>query len=66
MGSEEAADRATSVEFWSDFPTIPAVRDKRIVGYRAYELLRPGPRVAETLATVARFIHPERFDAPAR
>ena len=66
MGSEEAADSATSVEFWGDFPTIPAVRDKRIYGYRAYELLRPGPRVAETLATVARFIHPERFDDPPR
>ncbi|MBX3026666.1 ABC transporter substrate-binding protein [bacterium] len=61
MGSEEAADGAASVAFWSDFPTIPAVRDRRIHGYRAYELLRPGPRVAQTLATVARFLHPERF-----
>jgi iron complex transport system substrate-binding protein len=61
MGSEEAADHAASLAFWRDFPTIPAVRDQRIHGYRAYELLRPGPRVAETLATVARFIHPERF-----
>ncbi len=66
MGSEEAADHAASLAFWDDFPTIPAVRDKRIYGYRAYELLRPGPRVAETLATVARFIHPERFDGAAR
>lgn len=61
MGSEEAADRAASLAFWNDFPTIPAVRDGRVHGYRAYELLRPGPRVAETLATVARFLHPERF-----
>jgi len=66
MGSEEAADHATSLAFWNDFPTIPAVRDQRIYGYRAYELLRPGPRVAETLATVARFIHPERFAPAAR
>lgn len=66
MGSEEATDRAASVEFWQDFPTIPAVRDGRIHGYRAYELLRPGPRVAQTLATVARYIHPERFAVTPR
>ena len=66
MGSEEAADSSASAAFWNDFPTIPAVRDKRISGYRAYELLRPGPRVAETLATVARIIHPERFAADHR
>lgn len=62
MGSEEASDRASALAFWSDFPTVPAVRDQRIYGYRAYELLRPGPRVAQTLETVARFIHPERFN----
>jgi len=62
MGSEAAPDRAAALGFWSDFPTIPAVRDGRIYGHGAYELLRPGPRVAATLATVARFIHPERFE----
>ena len=66
MGSEEAADRAASLAFWDEFPSIPAVRDRRVHGYRAYELLRPGPRVAETLASVARFLHPERFAADAR
>ena len=66
MGSEEAADQTKSLAFWDDFPTIPAVRDRRLHGYRAYELLRPGPRVAETLATVARFLHPERFAGGGR
>lgn len=61
MGSEEATDRSSALAFWEVFPTVPAVRDRRIYGYRAYELLRPGPRVAQTLQTVARFIHPERF-----
>ena len=64
MGSEESADRASALAFWNDFPTVPAVRDQRIYGYHAYELLRPGPRVAQTLETVARFIHPERFAEP--
>jgi iron complex transport system substrate-binding protein len=65
MGSEEASDRAGAVAFWDDFPTIPAVRAHRIYGYKAYELLRPGPRLAQTLERVARFIHPERFPPPA-
>lgn len=59
MGSEELGDSAAARRFWEDFPTIPAVRDDRIHGYRTYELLRPGPRVAETLAKVAEFIHPD-------
>jgi len=62
MGSEAAADGGAAQAFWSDLSTLPAVRQRRIYGYRAYELLRPGPRVAATLATVARFIHPERFE----
>jgi iron complex transport system substrate-binding protein len=61
MGSEEAADRASALAFWRDFSTIPAVRNGRIYGHRASELQEPGPRVAETLEKVARFIHPERF-----
>lgn len=67
MGSEEGADRDGALWFWQPYTTIPAVRDHRIYGYRAYELLRPGPRVAETLAALARYIHPERFAAtPSR
>ena len=48
------------------FPTIPAVRNDRVYGCRADELLRPGPRAPETLETIARFIHPERFAAVGR
>ena len=55
-------DASEAVRFWRNFPTIPAVQNKRIYGYRAFELLRPGPRVVESLATIARFVHPERFE----
>jgi iron complex transport system substrate-binding protein len=58
MGNDE---HVTPMDFWQTFATIPAVREKRIYGYRAFVLLRPGPRVPEALETVARFIHPERF-----
>ena len=58
-GAEEKGGERRA--FWADFPTIPAVRNGRIYGYGAKELLRPGPRVAQTLETIARFLHPERF-----
>lgn len=56
MGESEAAE---GVAFWASFTTIPAVRDGRVVGAGQFDLLRPGPRVAATLETLARFIHPE-------
>jgi len=60
MGSEEESEGDRKA-FWGQFAALPAVRDNRVFGYRAYELLRPGPRLPETLEAVARFIHPERF-----
>lgn len=61
MGSDEAVK---PTDFWDPFTTIPAVREKRIHGARAFVLLRPGPRVAEGVETMAQFIHPERFPDP--
>jgi iron complex transport system substrate-binding protein len=61
MGNEERAGAEAAMEFWKAFPTIPAVRDRRVYGYKAYQLLRPGPRIAEAYEAIARFIHPERF-----
>lgn len=65
MGSESEPGSAAGREFWQQLPTIPAVRDRRLYGYRVDHLLRPGPRVPETLETMARYIHPERFESPA-
>lgn len=61
MGPEVGVD-SDAKRFWSKFPTIPAVKTGRVSGYKAYEVLRPGPRIAEALETIARFIHPERFE----
>lgn len=61
MGNEERTGAAAAQDFWRAFPTIPAVRDGRVVGFQAYELLRPGPRIGQAFAMIARFIHPERF-----
>jgi len=61
MGNEERAGAAAALAFWNSFPSIPAVRERRVSGYKAYQLLRPGPRIAEAFEMIARFIHPERF-----
>lgn len=64
MGAEVSGGEGDAARFWSKFPVIPAVRAGRVSGYRAYEVLRPGPRIGEALELIARFIHPERFEAP--
>ena len=61
MGDEERLGAEAATGFWNGFPTIPAVRSGHVYGYHAYEILRPGPRVADAFETIARFIHPERF-----
>lgn len=59
MGTEE---HAHVLDFWKQFPSLPAVRERRLYAYRSYQLLRPGPRLPEALETIARSIHPERFE----
>jgi len=62
MGNEERAGTEGMLEFWNAFPTIPAVQAHRVFGYKAYQLLRPGPRLPEAFEAIARAIHPERFE----
>ena len=54
-------DANTPSGFWSDYPTIPAVRDHRVFGYPQDPMLHPGPRVWQSLEILARLIHPEAF-----
>jgi iron complex transport system substrate-binding protein len=61
MGNEERVGAQAAMAFWSAFPTMPAVREHRVFGYKAYAVLRPGPRIGEAFEDIARFIHPERF-----
>jgi iron complex transport system substrate-binding protein len=62
MGNEERVGAGAATAFWNGFSTIPAVRDGRVYGHMEYQLLRPGPRIADALETIARFIHPECFE----
>jgi cobalamin transport system substrate-binding protein len=61
MGNEEVVGAGPAMAFWNAFPTIPAVREHHVFGYKAYAVLRPGPRIGEAFADIAQFIHPERF-----
>lgn len=58
MGTE--ATTAT-LDFWSRFPSLTAVRNGRVHPFRFFEALRPGPRLAIALEELARVLHPDRF-----
>lgn len=62
MGS----DANTPTGFWARYPTIPAVRDRRVFGYPQDPMLHPGPRVWQSLEILARRIHPEAFAPSAK
>jgi len=58
-------DPSSSSTFWEKYPTIPAVREHRVFGYPENPILHSGPRVGQSLETIARMIHPEAWlDAP--
>ena len=54
-------DAASSSDFWEKYPTIPAVRDRRVYGYAEDPMLHAGPRVGQSLEIIARKIHPEAW-----
>lgn len=43
---------------WRRFPTLPAVRDGRLVTLDGDLIFRPGPRAVEAAQTLARALHP--------
>ena len=48
-------------DWWAQYPSLSAVRERRVHSFRSYKLLRPGPRLASVLEDLARLIHPERW-----
>jgi ABC-type Fe3+-hydroxamate transport system substrate-binding protein len=49
---------------WRRFPTLPAVRDGRLVTVDGDLIFRPGPRAVEAAQTLARALHPPARIAP--
>jgi iron complex transport system substrate-binding protein len=66
LDGQMGSDPSSPSSFWAKYPTIPAVRDRRIVGYPEDPTLHPGPRIAQTLELLARLIHPEAFSREAK
>ena len=58
MGTEAGA---ASEGFWSQFPSLTAVRESRVHAFRSDRVLRPGPRLPAAFADLARLIHPEQW-----
>ncbi len=57
-----ASDEAVpNPDDWNALPSIPAVRQHRIVALIGTELVTAGPRVAAATERIARAIHPEAF-----
>jgi len=61
LDGQMGTDPKSPSTFWAKYPSIPAVRDHRVIGYPEDPTLHPGPRVAQTLDLLARLIHPEAF-----
>jgi len=61
MGSDEKQDPDQRLGIWRNFPTLPAVRDRRLSGRLSSAILRPEPRLPEAFEEISRLIHPERF-----
>jgi iron complex transport system substrate-binding protein len=54
MGTQDLAKQQESAEkFWSRFPNLPAVKDKRIYVINPDTVLRLGPRIGDGVQTVA-------------
>lgn len=62
MDGQMGNDAETPNQFWQAYPTIPAVRNHRVVGYPEDPTLHPGPRVGTTLEMIARLVHPEAWN----
>ena len=58
-------DPASPNNFWQRYRTIPAVKHHRLYGYAQDPILRPGPRIWESLEILAAMIHPGLVKASA-
>jgi iron complex transport system substrate-binding protein len=61
LDGQMGTDPHAPARFWARYPSIPAVRERRVFGYPDDPTLHPGPRIPQTLELLARRIHPEAF-----
>jgi iron complex transport system substrate-binding protein len=65
IDGQMGSDATSPSNFWQHYPTIPAVKHQRLYGYSDDPVLRPGPRVWESLEVLAQMIHPELMSTSA-
>jgi iron complex transport system substrate-binding protein len=56
-----ATGARSDVAAWNALPSVPAVRNRRVLVLEGEEFVVPGPRVAIATERLARAIHPEAF-----
>lgn len=56
--------RGLEAGFWGRWPFLPAVAAGRVAFVDPWQLLVPGPRLAEMAELMGRLVHPELFGAP--
>ncbi len=61
LDGQMGTDPSAPSRFWQTWPSIPAVKNHRVVGYPDDPTLHPGPRVGTTLELIARLIHPDAW-----
>lgn len=64
MDGQMGTDPSMRSSFWSQYATIPAVRNHRVYGYPQDPTLHPGPRIGEALEIIAERIQPQAFSTP--
>jgi iron complex transport system substrate-binding protein len=63
-GVSEPPDRARARQdaaVWQAVPSVPAVRNKRVIPLYGDHFVVPGPRIADAAEAMARMLHPEAF-----
>jgi iron complex transport system substrate-binding protein len=62
MGQENLSRQQLSAEaFWAKWPTLPAVKNKKIYVINPDTVLRLGPRFADGIEFIAQHLHPDIF-----
>lgn len=59
-------DAAASHQFWSRFPSVPAVRNRHLVAVGDARLARPGPGLLDAVEPLCRQLQPWRASATQR
>jgi ABC-type Fe3+-hydroxamate transport system substrate-binding protein len=56
-----SADGQVDLTAWQTLPSLPAVRNQRVIALSGSELMVPGPRIASATERFAHALHPGAF-----